>query len=200
MSFVLPALPFSLDALAPYMSHETLKYHWGKHHAGYVAKLNELAQGTELAKKTLEEIILTEKGKAFNLGTQIWNHTFFWNCLSPKGAGLPIEPISDAIEKKFGSFDSFKKQFEEAATTHFGSGWVWLVKGEKQQLEIVSTHDAGNPLTQNKIPLLTCDVWEHAYYIDHRNDKMSYMKAYWNLVNWDFVSHNYRSPKVFSSL
>jgi len=196
MAFLLPQLPYDLEALAPHLSKETLQFHHGKHHAGYVTKLNELAKGTPLEKKSLEEIIKTEKGKAFNLAAQTWNHTFYWNCLAPKAGGKPHGKIAEAIDHSFGSFDEFKKQFDEAASTHFGSGWAWLVRDDHNKLSVMATHDAGNPLTEGKTPVLTCDVWEHAYYIDYRNDRPAYIKAWWSLVNWDWANKQLKIAKL----
>eukprot|EP01120_Amphizonella_sp_Union-15-10_P015777 TRINITY_DN817_c0_g1_i1.p1 TRINITY_DN817_c0_g1~~TRINITY_DN817_c0_g1_i1.p1 ORF type:complete len:194 (+),score=53.62 TRINITY_DN817_c0_g1_i1:30-611(+) len=188
MAFVLPKLPFDFDALAPKISKETLEFHYTKHHAGYVTKLNDLAKGTDLEKKSLEEIIKTQTGKAQSLAGQIWNHTFYWNALHPKGGGKPSGKIAEAIDKSFGSFDAFKKEFDDAATTHFGSGWAWLVRDDNNKLSVTSTHDGGNPLSEGKTPVLTIDVWEHAYYIDYRHDRASYVKAWWELVNWEWAT------------
>ncbi|MCB0356001.1 MAG: superoxide dismutase [Fe] [Bdellovibrionales bacterium] len=188
MAFNLPELPYSNDALAPHISPETIEYHYGKHHKAYVDKLNSLTEGTDLANKSLEDLITTQSGGVFNNAAQVWNHTFYWNCLKPKGGGEPTGKIADAIKSTFGSFADFKVKFTEAATTQFGSGWAWLVKNSQGQLEIVKTSNAENPMTQNKTPLLTCDVWEHAYYIDYRNARPKYVEAFWNLVNWDFVN------------
>jgi Fe-Mn family superoxide dismutase len=190
MAFKLEALPYEKNALAPHISQETLEFHYGKHHQGYVTKLNGLVADTPLAQKSLEELVKTESGKVFNNAAQIWNHTFYWKSLSPKGGNAPTGKIADAINASFGSFDEFKKKFQEEAINHFGSGWVWLVRDDNNKLEIVGAHDAGNPLTQGKTPVLTCDVWEHAYYIDYRNDRAKYLEAFWNLVNWEFASAN----------
>lgn len=190
MEHKLPDLPYAKDALAPHISEETLEYHYGKHHATYVTKLNDAIPGTEFEKATLEEIVKSAPaGGIFNNAAQIWNHTFYWHSLSPKGGGTPGGDLAAAIEKAFGSVDDFKKQFTDAAIGNFGSGWTWLVKNGSG-LEIVNTDDAGTPLTDNKTPLLTCDVWEHAYYIDYRNARPKYLEAYWNLVNWDFAAQN----------
>lgn len=190
MAFELPALPYAMDALAPHISQETLEYHYGKHHAAYVNKLNGLIDGTEWADKSLEDIIKTSNGGIFNNAAQIWNHTFYWHSLSPNGGGSATGHLLAAIESSFGSFDSFKEQFTQAAATLFGSGWVWLCKNNEGTLEIVCTKDAGNPMTEGKTPLLTCDVWEHAYYIDVRNARPKYIENFWNLVNWDFAAAN----------
>jgi Fe-Mn family superoxide dismutase len=188
MSFELPALPYPMDALAPHISKETLEYHYGKHHRTYVTNLNKLTEGTPLAEKTLEEIIKTQTGGIFNNAAQVWNHTFYWHCLSPNGGGKPTGALAAAIDKAFGSFDAFKEKFTQASIGTFGSGWGWLVKNAAGELEIVSTSNAGNPMTEGKKPLLTCDVWEHAYYIDYRNVRPDYVSAFWQLVNWEFVA------------
>jgi Fe-Mn family superoxide dismutase len=187
MAFTLPELPYPQNALEPHVSAETLQYHHGKHHKKYVDTLNGLVDGTADANKSLEDLIKTTSGKLFNQAAQVWNHTFYWNCMGPGKGGAPTGAIADAINASFGSFDAFKQQFNAEAAGHFGSGWAWLVKnGDK--LEITSTHDADNPMTQGKTPLLTCDVWEHAYYIDTRNDRAKYLENFWNVVNWDFVN------------
>ncbi len=190
MAIELPELPYSKDALAPHISAETLDYHYGKHHAGYVKKLNNAIEGTPMAEKSLEEIVKNSDGGTFNNAAQVWNHTFYWNCLSPDGGGEPSGAIAEAIKKQFGSFDDFKDKFTEAATTLFGSGWVWLIKNDDGSLEISKMSNAGTPLAEGKTAVLTCDVWEHAFYIDYRNAKPDYMKAFWNLVNWDFANKN----------
>lgn len=187
MTFELPKLPYEMNALEPHISKETLEYHYGKHHQAYVNNLNKLIEGTDNINKTLEEIIKTASGGLFNNAAQTWNHTFYWNCLSPNGGGKPSGALLDAIVKQFGSFETFKENFTQTAAKTFGSGWAWLVKSDKGELEILSTSNAGNPLTENKIPLLTCDVWEHAYYIDYRNARPKYLENFWNLVNWAFV-------------
>lgn len=186
--YKLPALPYAMDALAPQISKETLEYHYGKHHATYVANLNKLIPGTQFENMSLEEIVRKAKGPIFNNAAQIWNHTFFWNCLAPKAGGEPSGKLAEAIKKGFGAFDTFKEQFTKTATSLFGSGWAWLARGEGGALEIVGTSNAGNPMTEGKTPLLTCDVWEHAYYIDYRNRRPDYVGAFWKLVNWDFVA------------
>ena len=191
MAFELPKLPYALDALQPHISKETLEYHYGKHHQAYVTNLNKLVEGTDFAKKSLEEIIKTAPaGGIFNNAAQVWNHTFYWHCLSPKGGNMPTGTLAAAIDKTFGSFEAFKEKFSTTAATTFGSGWAWLVKNSHGALEIVSTSNAANPMTEGKTPLLTCDVWEHAYYIDYRNARPQYITAFWNLVNWDFVALN----------
>jgi len=190
MAFTLPELPYPKSALAPHISQETLEFHHGKHHNAYVTNLNNfVAQDASLAGKSLEDLIRTTKGPVFNNAAQVWNHTFYWHSLSPKGGGEPAGKVADAIKGSFGSFADFKEKFSKAAAGHFGSGWAWLVK-RGGSLDIVDTHDAGNPMTQELTPLLTCDVWEHAYYIDYRNARPEYIKAFWNLVNWEFVAKN----------
>ena len=191
MEHKLPDLPFAKGALAPHISEETLEYHYGKHHAAYVTKLNGLIPGTEFEKASLEEIIKNAPaGGIFNNAAQVWNHTFYWNSLSPNGGGNPSGTLADAIEKAFGSVDDFKQKFSDSAANNFGSGWTWLVKGAGGGLEIVNTSNAGSPISGDKVPLLTIDVWEHAYYIDYRNARPNYIAAYWNLVNWDFANAN----------
>jgi len=193
MAFVLPELPFPKDALKPYMSEETLEYHHGKHHQAYVNNLNNLIAGTEFEGMSLEEIILKSSGGIFNNAAQTWNHTFFWNCLSPNGGGKPLGLVLVELEMNFGSFENFKNQFTNAAITLFGSGWAWLVKNPDGKLEIIQGSNAGNPLTMGKKPLLTIDVWEHAYYIDYRNARPKFVEAFWEIVNWDFVAKNLQS-------
>lgn len=190
MPFQLPELPFSKDSLAPHISAETLDYHHGKHHNAYVTKLNAAIEGTEYASMSLEDIIKKSEGGLFNNAAQVYNHTFYWNCLSPNGGGNPSGKIEEAINSKWGSFDSFKEAFTQSAATNFASGWTWLVKDSSGNLEIVNTDDAGCPITNNQTPVLTIDVWEHAYYVDYRNSRPNYINAFWNLVNWDFASNN----------
>jgi Fe-Mn family superoxide dismutase len=187
MAFKLPELPYAQDALAPHISAETLEYHYGKHHQTYVTNLNKLVEGTPNAEKSLEDLIKTSEGGIFNNAAQVWNHSFYWYCLSPKGGGEPKGKIGDLIKSNFGSFQSFKEKFTDAALTQFGSGWAWLVKKPDGSLGIEKTPNANTPLTTPNKPLLTCDVWEHAYYIDYRNARAKYVEAFWNLVNWDFV-------------
>lgn len=191
MAFELPALPYAMDALAPHISKETLEYHYGKHHQAYVTNLNKLTEGSELADQSLEELITSQTGGIFNNAAQIWNHTFYWHSLSPNGGGEPSGDLLEAINRDFGNFEEFKQQFTQCAATTFGSGWAWLVKNDAGQLEIVSTSNAANPMTDGKTPILTCDVWEHAYYIDYRNARPQYIEAFWQLVNWDFASANF---------
>ncbi|WP_407332628.1 superoxide dismutase [Fe] [Enterovibrio sp. 27052020O] len=191
MAFQLPALPYEKNALEPHISQETLEYHHGKHHNTYVVKLNGLVEGTELESKSLEEIIKTSTGGVFNNAAQIWNHTFYWHCLSPNGGGEPTGDVADAIAKAFGSFEEFKAKFTDSAINNFGSSWTWLVKKADGSLDIVNTSNAATPLTEEGVtPLLTVDLWEHAYYIDYRNLRPDYMNAFWALVNWEFVAQN----------
>jgi len=191
MAFSLPDLPYDLNALAPHISEETLQYHYGKHHQAYVNNLNKLITDTENADKSLDEIILSSSNGLFNNAAQVWNHTFYWHCMSPSGGGQPHDNLLKAIADQFGSFDAFKDQFTKAAAGHFGAGWAWLAKSSSGELEIFSTANAGTPMTQGKKALLTCDVWEHAYYIDTRNDRGKYIGNFWELVNWDFVANNF---------
>ncbi len=192
MAFELPPLPYAMDALQPHMSKETLEYHYGKHHKAYVDNLNKFVEAdASLQGKSLEELIKTAgPGKIFNNAAQVWNHTFFWNCLSPNGGGEPKGRIGEAINKAFGSFQDFKTKFADTSVAQFGSGWGWLIKKGDGSLDIVSTSNAGTPMTDGNTALLTCDVWEHAYYIDYRNARPKFVEAFWNLVNWDFVEKN----------
>ena len=190
MEHVLPELPYARDALAPHISSETIDYHYGKHHQTYVTNLNNLVKGTPNADKSLEEIIKTSSGGLFNNSAQVWNHTFYWNCLKPNGGGEPGGKLAEAIVKSFGSFAVFKEQFTQTAITTFGSGWAWLVQKPDGALALVSTSNAACPLTGPDAALLTCDVWEHAYYVDYRNARAKYVEAFWALVNWDFVQSN----------
>jgi superoxide dismutase, Fe-Mn family len=191
MAFKLPELPYAKDALAPHISSETLDYHHGKHHATYVAKLNEAVEkDASLAGKSLEDIVRSSKGPLFNNAAQHWNHSFYWQSLKPGGGGEPSGKLADAINQSFGSFSAFKEKFSAVAAGHFASGWAWLVK-DGSQLAIVDTHDAATPITEGKTPLITCDVWEHAYYIDHRNARPKYIEAWWNIVNWEFAAKNF---------
>ena len=191
MAFELPALPYADDALAPTISAETISYHYGKHHQTYVTNLNNLTKDTDMADKTLEELICSTEGGVFNNAAQVWNHTFYWNCLSPNGGGEPTGALADAINGAFGSFDEFVKQFSQTAITTFGSGWAWLVLDTDGKLALRSTSNAGNPMTNGDTPLMTCDVWEHAYYVDYRNARPGYVEAFWKLVNWEFVAANF---------
>jgi Fe-Mn family superoxide dismutase len=191
MAVEFPALPYALNALEPYISKETLEYHYGKHHKAYVDKLNSLIKDTNLDHKPLEDIIKNSEGAIFNNAAQAYNHTFYWHCLAPQGGGKPSGNLASRIDKDFGSFEHFKEKFTEVSINTFGSGWGWLVKKPDHSLAIVSTSNAHTPLTTSDIPLLTCDVWEHAYYIDHRNARPKYLEAFWNLVNWKFVAENF---------
>jgi Fe-Mn family superoxide dismutase len=191
MAFELPALPYAKNRLVPHISEETLEYHYGKHHQTYVTNLNNLIPGTEFEGLSLEEIIVKSSGPIFNNAAQVWNHTFYWNSLLPNGGGEPTGALADAINTTFGSFEKFKEEFTKCAITTFGSGWAWLVKNADGTLALVSTSNAGCPLTTGQKPLLTCDVWEHAYYIDYRNARPAYLEAFWALVNWDFAAANY---------
>ncbi len=190
MEHKLPSLPWAKDALAPHISTETIDYHYGKHHATYVTNLNKLIPGTEFAEMSLEDIIKKASGGIFNNAAQVWNHTFYWNSLSPKGGGEPTGALADAIKKSFGSFASFKEKLSNAAVTQFGSGWAWLVKNSDGSLAVEQTSNAATPLRDGKRALLTVDVWEHAYYIDYRNARAAYVDAFWKIVNWDFASQN----------
>jgi superoxide dismutase, Fe-Mn family len=191
MEHTLPPLPYPKNALAPTMSEETLEFHYGKHHQAYVTNLNNLIKGTEFDNLPLEEIIKKSSGGVFNNSAQVWNHTFFWNCMKPNGGGAPAGAVADAINAKWGSFDKFKEEFQKSAVGNFGSGWTWLVKKTDGSVDIVNTSNAGTPLTTENKALLTVDVWEHAYYIDYRNARPKFVEGWWNLVNWDFVNQNF---------
>ena len=191
MAHELPALPYAKDDLAPTISAETIEYHYGKHHQTYVTNLNNLVPGTEFENASLEDIIMKASGGIFNNAAQVWNHTFYWNCLSPNGGGAPSGALADAINSAFGSFDEFKQKLSTSAATNFGSGWTWLVKNSDGGVEIVNTSNAANPMTDGKTPLLTIDVWEHAYYIDYRNARPKYLESIWGIINWDFVARNF---------
>jgi Fe-Mn family superoxide dismutase len=191
MTFELPQLPYAMDALEPFISKQTLEFHYGKHHQAYVTNLNKLVPGTEFENSTLEEIIRKATGGIFNNGAQIWNHTFYWHCLKPNGGGEPSGKLAEAIVQKFGSFAEFKDKFSTAAATLFGSGWAWLVKTPEGKLEIVQESNAGNPLRNGHTPLLTCDVWEHAYYLDKQNRRPDYISDFWKLVDWDAVAQRF---------
>jgi Fe-Mn family superoxide dismutase len=191
MEHQLPQLPYALDALEPYLSRETMEYHHGKHHGTYVEKLNELIKGTQYEHMDLESIVRTAHGPTFNNAAQAWNHTFFWNCMSPRGGGKPNARLAEAIDSRFGSFDVFKDEFTSTATEFFGSGWVWLVLDRVGMLSIETSSNADTPITGSSQPLLTCDLWEHAYYIDYRNARPDFLKAFWNIVNWEFAGRNF---------
>lgn len=191
MQHVLPELPYSKEALAPKISAETIDFHYGKHHATYVTNLNKLIGGTEFADLSLPEIVKKAPlGPIFNNAAQVWNHTFYWNCLSPQGGGEPTGRVKDAIQGTFGTWDQFREKFTAACIGLFGSGWVWLVKNQDGSLSIEGTSNAGTPVREGKTVLLTCDVWEHAYYIDYRNARAAYLENFWKLVNWEFVGKN----------
>ncbi|NIC07615.1 superoxide dismutase [Billgrantia bachuensis] len=191
MAFELPALPYEKNALEPHISAETLEYHYGKHHQAYVNKLNELTEGTDDANKSLEEIIQSSSGGLFNQAAQVWNHTFYWHCLAPNGGGEPTGALAEAINAKFGSFAKFKETFNANAVANFGSGWTWLIKTADGGVDIVNTSNADTPIAHGQTPLLTIDVWEHAYYIDYRNARPKYLENVWNVLNWDFVAQNF---------
>ena len=189
--FTLTELPYAENALEPHISAETIAYHHGKHHKAYVDKLNALVEGTRFESMPLEEIIRNADGAVFNNAAQVWNHDFYWKCLGPDGGGEPAGGLGSAIREFFGDFAGFKEDFNAAAVSNFGSGWTWLVKSPDGVLEIANTDDAENPMTGGLQPLLTCDVWEHAYYIDYRNGRAAYLDSFWNLVNWDFVARKH---------
>jgi Fe-Mn family superoxide dismutase len=191
MEHTLPQLPYALDALSPFISKETLEFHYGKHHQTYVTNLNNLIKGTEFENASLEEIVKKSSGGVFNNAAQVWNHTFYWNSMKPNGGGTPTGALADAINAKWGSFDKFKEEFTKCAVGTFGSGWAWLVKKADGTLDLVSTSNAATPVTTDVTPLMTCDVWEHAYYIDTRNARPKYVENFWNVANWDFASKNF---------
>ena len=188
MEHTLPPLPYAMDALAPTISKETLEYHYGKHHQTYVTNLNNLIKGTEFESMSLEEIVRKSSGGVFNNAAQVWNHTFYWNCMAPNAGGAPSGALAAAIDAAFGSFDNFKAEFSKSALGNFGSGWTWLVKQADGKVAIVNTSNAATPLTTGATPLLTCDVWEHAYYIDYRNARAKYVEQFWTLVNWQHAA------------
>ena len=193
MGIKMPLLPYSQKALEPFISEQTLQYHYGKHHKAYVDKTNSLVEGKDLDKADLKEIVLNSSGALFNASAQAWNHEFYWNglCAARQESSQPLpQELKRALEKQFGSVEEFQSQFVKEALAHFGSGWAWLVRDSKEQLKVVSTHDADTPLVHGEKPLLTCDVWEHAYYIDYRNNRGQYLEGFWKLVNWDFVHQN----------
>ena len=188
MAIELPALPYANNALEPHISAETIDFHYGKHHQAYVTNLNKMTEGTEFAALGLVDIIRKSQGGMFNNAAQVWNHTFYWNCLSPNGGGEPAGKLADAINAAFGDFAAFKEAFTKTAIGTFGSGWAWLVQRADGSLALASTSNAATPITGDDTPLLTCDVWEHAYYIDYRNARPKYLDAFWNLVNWNFAA------------
>ena len=190
MSFTLPDLPYAKNALEPIISEETIEFHYGKHHQAYVNNLNKMIENTEHANQSLEEIIKSSSGGLFNNAAQVWNHTFYWHCMGPNGGGEPSGKLAEKINGAFGSFDKFKEEFNQKAAGTFGSGWAWLVQDAQGQLKIISTSNAGTPMTDGLHALLTCDVWEHAYYIDYRNARPKYLESFWKVVNWDFVTEN----------
>jgi Fe-Mn family superoxide dismutase len=190
MKHTLPALPYAKNALEPYMSAETLEYHYGKHHQSYVTKLNELVKATKFEYMPLEELILSADGPIFNNAAQIWNHTFFWNCMGPNAGGKPNGKVAALIDAKWGNFDKFKEEFNKSAVDNFGSGWTWLVLNKDNKIEIFNSSNAQTPKTQGFKALMTLDVWEHAYYIDYRNERAKYVENFWDLVNWEFVNKN----------
>lgn len=191
MQHQLSPLPYALDALQPHISKETLEFHYGKHHQAYVTNLNNLVKGTEFETAGLEQIIRKSSGGIFNNAAQVWNHTFYWNCLAPRAGGEPKGPLAEAVSRKFGSFGSFKEAFSKSAVGNFGSGWTWLVKKADGSVDLANTSNAATPLTGPDKPLLTCDVWEHAYYVDYRNRRPDYVAAFWNVVNWEFAAKNF---------
>ncbi len=191
MAHTLPPLPYAMDALAPIISKETLEFHYGKHHQTYVTNLNNLIPGTEFESASLEEIVKKSSGGVFNNAAQIWNHTFYWNSMAPNAGGEPTGKLADAINAKWGSVAAFKEAFNKSAAGNFGSGWTWLVKKPDGSVDIVNTSNAATPLTTADVPLLTCDVWEHAYYIDFRNARPKYLESFWSLVNWSFAAKNF---------
>lgn len=192
MTISAPSLPFAKDALAPHISEETLNFHFDKHHMGYYNKLVAAVEGTDMEGKSLEELVKTTEGGVFNNAAQIWNHSFYWNCLSGEAKAAPEGALASAIDSAFGSFEAFKEKFSAQAMANFGSGWTWLVKKADGSVAIVDTSNAATPLTDNSItPLLTVDVWEHAYYVDYRNARNTYLENIWNVINWSFVESNY---------
>ncbi len=190
MPYTLPPLPYSRDALAPHISAETIDYHYGKHHQAYVDNLNKLIPGTEFEKLGLEEIVRRAQGPVFNNAAQVWNHTFYWRCLKPAGGGDPKGELAQALTRAFGGHAEFRQQFTQAAVSLFGAGWAWLVQKRDGACAIVQTSNAATPVQTGDTPLLVCDVWEHAYYIDYRNARAKYVEAFWRLVNWSFVEQN----------
>ena len=191
MSFILPELPFAMDALEPVITKRTLEFHYGRHHQTYVNNLNKLTEGSEWSKRSLDDLIMRTEGGIYNNAAQVWNHTFYWESLIPSDVIMPGHALHEAIRKSFGSMDSFREQFIQASVTLFGSGWVWLVKGKNNGLSILQGPNAWNPLREDYIPLLTCDVWEHAYYLDFQNRRPDYAEGFWKLINWEKVEERY---------
>jgi superoxide dismutase, Fe-Mn family len=191
MNHTLPALPYALNALEPHISQKTFEFHYGKHHQAYVTNLNNLLPGTKFENLSLEKIVMEAEGPIFNNGAQIWNHTFYFTGFSPKGGGEPTGNLGEAIKKSFGSFSEFKEKFTKAAATLFGSGWAWLIKNADGSLEIIQEPNAGNPLRKGLSPILTCDVWEHAYYLDYQNRRPDYINSFWEIVDWDIVGKRF---------
>jgi len=196
MAHELPALPYAKNALEPVISEETLEYHYGKHHATYVTNLNNLIPGTEFESMSLEDIIMKSSGGIFNNAAQVWNHTFYWNCLSPDGGGEPSGVLAEAINEAFGTFDAFKEAFSKSAATNFGSGWTWLVKNADGSIAVVNTSNAATPMVDGKTALLTVDVWEHAYYLKYQNRRAEYVKSFFNVINWDDVAARYEKARA----
>jgi Fe-Mn family superoxide dismutase len=192
MEFKLPELPYALNALNPYIGEKTMEFHYGKHHKAYVDNLNNLVKGTKYENASLEQIIRDAEGGIYNNGAQVWNHTFYFSGFSKEGNRQPLGIMADAINRSFGSFDQFKEKFTNAAASLFGSGWAWLVKNNDGSLEIIQESNAGNPLRSGLTPVLTCDVWEHAYYLDYQNRRIEYIKSFWNILNWDQISKRYQ--------
>ena len=188
MTHELPKLPYAQDALEPYISKRTIEFHYGKHHQAYVNNLNKLIVGTEFENASLDDIVRKAAGGIFNNGAQVWNHTFYWNCMKPQGGGEPTGELAAAITKNFGSLAEFKEKFSASAATLFGSGWAWLIKKDDGSLEIVQESNAGNPLKHGATPILTCDVWEHAYYLDKQNVRPDYIADFWKLIDWNAVA------------
>lgn len=196
MAFKLPPLPYDTNALSPHISKETLEYHYGRHHRNYVDKLNQALEENEaLRDESLETILLNSKGAIFNNAAQVWNHSFLWNCMAPRGGGAPAGALGESLKQHFDSFEKFKTEFTQKAAAHFGSGYAWLVKNREGSLVVQVTHDAENPLTQGHRPLLTCDLWEHAYYLDYRHERAKYLEAFWKVVNWNFVQSQLQGDK-----
>lgn len=192
MNFELPKLPYALDALEPYIGKKTLEFHYGKHHQAYVNNLNNLVKGTKFENADLETIVKESEGGIFNNGAQVWNHTFYFTGFSPQGAKEPTGRLADVINKQYGTFEDFKDEFSKAAGSLFGSGWVWLVKIPDGTMKILQEGNAGNPLRNGLVPLLTCDVWEHAYYLDYQNKRPDYIQSFWNIIDWEEVARRFK--------